>query len=245
MTPADTNIPSLTGFEKRLICAIAALTNAAQSPTVAEIARQMEVNSRGSVHRYLQSLITKGCLQSEGRGWRSIRLTTTGQAAANRFNPTFGTGKNTGSADYISPVTLSAAEKPMDDLTGDDYRIPLLGKIAAGKPIEAMSNEDTLDLAGFFIGPDRYALRVTGDSMIEAGILDGDTVIIKKQSTARTGDIVVALIDRTEATLKRLGPSRQDKSVELQPENTTMKPMRYAASRVEIQGVLVGQLRSY
>ena len=108
-----------------------------------------------------------------------------------------------------------------------------------------MSNEDTLDLAGFFIGPDRYALRVTGDSMIEAGILDGDTVIVKKQSTARTGDIVVALIDRQEATLKRLGATKTDGSVELQPENTTMKPMRYAASRVDIQGVVVGQLRSY
>ena len=106
--------------------------------------------------------------------------------------PTF--GANPTSDDYLSPVSLSSTPTDSEQLNGDDYRIPLLGKIAAGKPIEAMSNEDTLDLAGFFIGPDRYALRVTGDSMIEAGILDGDTVIVKKQSTARTGDIVVALI---------------------------------------------------
>ena len=80
--------------------------------------------------------------------------------------------------------------------------------------------------------------------MIEAGILDGDTVIVKKQSIARTGDIVVALIDRLEATLKRLGPAR-DGSVELIPENDTMAPMRYATSRVDIQGIVVGQMRSY
>ena len=80
--------------------------------------------------------------------------------------------------------------------------------------------------------------------MMEAGILDGDTVIVKQQSTARTGDIVVALIDEQEATLKRLG-SQSGNSVELIPENHTMTVMHYATSRVAIQGVVVGQLRSY
>ena len=111
-------------------------------------------------------------------------------------------------------------------------------------PIEAISNEEHLDLAGFFIGPDRFALRVTGDSMIEAGILDGDTVIIRKQTTAKTGDIIVALIDLQEATLKRLGQYSVE-SIELIPENHQMAKMIYSAARVSIQGVVVGQMRSY
>ena len=201
---------------------------------MAELARELKVSSRGSVHRYLTSLINKGCLDSEGRGWRNIRLTAAGQLLAKPVaNPAVNPAGHVSTDDFYP-----------DSLSTQQYKIPLLGKIAAGQPIEAMTNEDTLDLAGFFIGPDRYALRVTGDSMIEAGILDGDTVIVKKQSIARTGDIVVALIDRLEATLKRLGPAR-DGSVELIPENDTMAPMRYATSRVDIQGIVVGQMRSY
>jgi len=87
-------------------------------------------------------------------------------------------------------------------------------------------------------------LRVSGDSMIDVGILDGDTVILRKQDTARTGDIVVALIDSQEATLKRLGRV-ENGMVELIPENSAMTTMRYADHRVSFQGVLVGQLRSY
>ena len=126
----------------------------------------------------------------------------------------------------------------------EQYRIPLLGKIAAGLPIEAIHDEDHLDLAGFFIGPDRYALRVTGDSMVDDGILDGDTVIVKKQTTAKTGDIVVALIDAQEATLKRLGRVANG-MVELVPANTNLQNMLYAANRVALQGIVVGQMRSY
>jgi len=129
------------------------------------------------------------------------------------------------------------------DATGD-FRIPLLGRIAAGQPIEAIEDANYLDLAAFFIGPDRYALRVTGESMMDVGILDGDTVILRKQNTANTGDIVVALIDGQEATLKRLGEA-SDGVVELIPENSAMSLMRYDATRVSFQGVLVGQLRSY
>ena len=125
-----------------------------------------------------------------------------------------------------------------------NLRIPLLGRIAAGQPIEAIEDANYLDLAAFFIGPDRYALRVSGESMIDVGILDGDTVILRKQNTARTGDIVVALIDSQEATLKRLGAVK-DGMVELIPENSSMSTMLYAAHRVSFQGVLVGQLRSY
>ncbi len=122
--------------------------------------------------------------------------------------------------------------------------LPLLGKIAAGKPIEAIPGEDEIDLRDFF-GRNNFAVRVQGDSMIEAGIMDGDTVIIKFCETANDGDIVVALIDETETTLKRFQRSHKGRYIRLVPANKDMEPMVYEASRVRIQGVLIGQLRKY
>jgi repressor LexA len=122
--------------------------------------------------------------------------------------------------------------------------LPLLGKIAAGKPIEAIPGEDEIDLREFF-GHNNFAVRVQGDSMIDAGILDGDTVIIEFRETANDGDIVVALIDESETTLKRFKRSHKGRYIKLIPENSEMEPMVYEASRVRIQGVLIGQLRKY
>lgn len=122
--------------------------------------------------------------------------------------------------------------------------LPLVGRIAAGQPIEAIPGEENLNLSEFLLGPNRYALRVVGDSMIEAGILDGDTVIIKQASTADNGEIVVALIDGENATLKRL-KKRDDGSIELIAENPDIAPLIYPAERVQIQGIVAGQLRSY
>jgi len=122
--------------------------------------------------------------------------------------------------------------------------LPLLGKIAAGKPIEAIPGEDEIDLNDFF-GKHNFAVRVQGESMVEAGIMDGDTVIIKFCETAKDGDIVVALIDETETTLKRFKRSNKGRYIKLIPANKDMKPMTYEANRVRIQGVLVGQLRRY
>lgn len=121
--------------------------------------------------------------------------------------------------------------------------LPLMGRIAAGQPIEAIAGQDKLDLSPI-MGTDRYALIVRGDSMMDIGILDGDTVIIKLADTARDGDVVVALIDDNEATLKRL-KHIDDETIELIPENSSMTPMRYEAERVRIQGILAGQLRFY
>jgi repressor LexA len=122
--------------------------------------------------------------------------------------------------------------------------LPLLGKIAAGKPIEAIAGQDEIDLSGFF-GTNSYAIRVQGESMIEAGIMDGDIVVIEFRENANDGDIVVALIDEEEATLKRFKRSQQGKYIKLIPENSEMEPMIYEAERVRIQGVLIGQLRHY
>ena len=122
--------------------------------------------------------------------------------------------------------------------------IPLAGKIAAGLPIEAVEDQQELNLPEMFMGPELFALRVSGDSMMDAGILDNDYVIIKKQPVAHDGDIVVAMIDRVEATLKRF-KRKSESEVALIPENADMETMIYAAERVNIHGVLVGQMRSY
>ncbi|HEC19467.1 MAG TPA: transcriptional repressor LexA [Gammaproteobacteria bacterium] len=122
--------------------------------------------------------------------------------------------------------------------------LPLLGRIAAGQPIQAIPDEQTLNLTEFLLGPNRFALRVQGDSMIEAGILDGDTVIVRRSDTAEDGDIVVALIDNEEATLKRFH-RRVGGRIELAPENRSLRPLVLDARRVRIQGVLVSQLRTY
>jgi repressor LexA len=122
--------------------------------------------------------------------------------------------------------------------------LPLAGNIAAGLPIQAIEGQDTLDLGQLLCQPGRYALRIIGESMIDMSLHDGDYVIIESRSYASTGQVVVALIDQEEATLKRfydLGNGM----IELRPENTDMESMYYAADRVTIQGVLVGLTRVY
>jgi repressor LexA len=128
------------------------------------------------------------------------------------------------------------------DATPD--QLPFLGRINAGQPLEAVPDAGQIDLSEFFMGPGRFVLKVQGDSMIEDGILDGDLIIIEQRETARDGEIIVALIDNDDATLKRFRDNR-DGSVTLVPANAAMRPMRYGADRVRVQGVLVAQLRSY
>ena len=130
-------------------------------------------------------------------------------------------------------------ENPTTELS-----LPLLGKIAAGRPIEAIPDEESINMADFFIGTGRFVLRVAGDSMIDDGILDGDMVVISQRTHANDGDIVVALIDNDEATLKHIQHNR-DGSITLIPANHTLKPVRYNSDRILIQGVVVGQMRSY
>jgi len=119
-----------------------------------------------------------------------------------------------------------------------------VGRIAAGHPIEAIPGQEELNLSEMFVGRDRYALQIKGDSMIGVGILDGDLVIIEPRDRAEYGDIVVALIDEQEATLKRY-KRYADGRVELSPENPDLQPMIFDPRRVRIQGILVGQLRTY
>ena len=122
------------------------------------------------------------------------------------------------------------------------FQIPFLGKIAAGRPIEAIADNEMLDVQALFSGVNRYALRVQGDSMIDEGIFDGDVVICEHCQAANDGDIVVALVDDGEATLKRLKNNRNG-TISLIPANPTLSPMIFAAERVRIQGRFVGLLR--
>ncbi|MBI5451394.1 MAG: transcriptional repressor LexA [Gammaproteobacteria bacterium] len=176
------------------------------APLLNEIAAGLGIHSKGTVHRYVQTLARDGHITLFPGRHRGITLNTDQQDAP--------------------------------------WVLPLLGRIAAGRPIEAIPGHDTLNLAEFFMGPDRFVLRVSGDSMIDAGILDGDMVIIKRCERANDGAIIVALIDGEQATLKRLRRGK-DGSVTLLAENRSYPPMIYPADRVRIQGIVVGQLRSY
>ncbi|MGE0080641.1 MAG: transcriptional repressor LexA [Thiohalomonadaceae bacterium] len=127
---------------------------------------------------------------------------------------------------------------------GEENTLPLLGTIAAGRPIEAVAQPEHIEVPPLLRSrAPCYVLRVRGDSMVDEGILDGDYVIIEAREQARDGEIVVALVDGQEATLKRL--QRHSGEVLLHPANAAMEPMRYAPERVKIQGVLVGQMRRY
>lgn len=130
------------------------------------------------------------------------------------------------------------------DGTATQTTLPLLGKIAAGQPIEAIPDLDSFDLTTFFLRPNRFVLKIQGDSMIEAGILDGDMVIVEQRARVNNGDIVVALIDKDEATLKYL-QQNSDATITLIPANRSMQPVIFSADRIQIQGVVVGQMRSY
>ena len=120
--------------------------------------------------------------------------------------------------------------------------LPLLGRIAAGSPIEAVARNETIDFLELFGKEDLYALEVKGDSMIEEGIFEGDKVICRRQDTAKENDIVVALIDNENATLKRIH-FKPAGNVTLTPANVNLQPQIYPAHRVQVQGIFVGLLR--
>lgn len=122
--------------------------------------------------------------------------------------------------------------------------LPVMGKIAAGRLIEAIPDESEIDVGKMFAGSGRYVLKISGDSMIDVGIRSGDYVVIDSKRSAKHKDIVVALVDNTDATLKTL-LNNDDGTVTLMPANTDFEPVTLAASRVRVQGVVVGQMRTY
>lgn len=145
---------------------------------------------------------------------------------------------------YLQEADGKAAYQLTDPIETEENTLPYMGRIAAGCPIEAIPDQQNINLATLFYGPNRYVLKIAGDSMIEAGIWDEDYVVIQKQSSAREGEIIVALVDRYEATLKYYHP-KDTGVVELRPANSQLQSMFYPADQVEIQGVMIGVFRSY
>jgi repressor LexA len=143
---------------------------------------------------------------------------------------------------YIERHSRSRGIELVDKPDVDD--LPLLGRIAAGKPIEAIEDRQLVNFSHLLGGPNRYVLQVKGHSMIDEGIRNGDLVVIESANTARKNQIVVALIDNENATLKRIQFPKKN-TIRLIPENKNMQAREYAAERVTIQGVLVGQVRMY
>ena len=132
----------------------------------------------------------------------------------------------------------------LSPVANDVLEIPLHGRIAAGLPIEALEGQNSLSVPAALLGPgEHYALEVSGDSMVEAGILDGDYALVRKVDTARDGEIVVALVDESEATLKFF--RREGSMVRLDPANRAYDPQRYKPNQIRIQGKLAGLLRRY
>jgi repressor LexA len=142
------------------------------------------------------------------------------------------------------PANDTAAPVARPSAANDVLDIPLHGRIAAGTPIEALQGQDTLPVPAALLGPgEHYALEVAGDSMVEVGILDGDYALVRKTDTARDGEIVVALINNEEATLKTF--RREGQMIRLDPANRQYDPQRYQPGQVQIQGKLAGLLRRY
>ncbi|NIR29408.1 MAG: transcriptional repressor LexA [Gammaproteobacteria bacterium] len=184
-------------------------------PTLDELARALGLRSRGSLHKQVRALVEAGLVEPMAGRRRGVRLTAPPDGAP-------------ASHEAGSPQAVLA----------------LLGRIAAGRPIEAIEVPEEVEVPAGLLGRRAcYALAVRGDSMTEDGILDGDMVIVEHRTHADNGEVVVALIDGEEATLKRI--EQRSDTVVLHPAHHDMAPMSYAPERVRIQGVAVGLIRRY
>ena len=197
------------------------------SPSFEEMKEALDLKSKSGVHRLISALEERGFIRrlpNRARALEVLRMPDMAQVppAANRND---------------APRTIPIA-------ANDILEIPLHGRIAAGTPIEALQGTESLSVPAALLGPgEHYALEVAGDSMVEEGILDGDFALIRKTDTARDGEIVVALIDNEEATLKTF--RREGQMIRLDPANRAYDPQRYRPDQVQIQGRLSGLLRRY
>src|SRR4051812_517777 len=191
------------------------------SPSFDEMREALDLKSKSGVHRLISALEERGFIRRLPNRARALEVVKIPE---------------TRSATPIRPAAPVPANDTID--------IPLHGRIAAGTPIEALQGTDSFPVPAALLGPgEHYALEVSGDSMVEEGILDGDFALIRKVDTARDGEIVVALIDNEEATLKTY--RREGRMVRLDPANSRYEPQRYEETRVQIQGRLAGLIRRY
>jgi repressor LexA len=213
------------------------------SPSFEEMKEALNLRSKSGIHRLISGLEERGFIRRlphRARALEVIKLpeeTSIPGASGEerpRFSPTVIRGKFAGALPG-APVAEAA----------DAVQLPLYGRIAAGTPIEALRDQSTVVNVpvGMLGRGEHYALEVEGDSMIEAGILDGDTVVIQRCDDAESGSIVVALVDGNEATLKRL--RRRGASIALEPANKAYETRIFGPDRVQVQGRLVGLIRQY
>jgi repressor LexA len=226
------------------------LKDSGVSPSFEEMKDGLHLRSKSGIHRLITALEERGFLRRHHHRARALEVlrlpeNVTGQPTRRpkvepppppppAFKP------NVIKGDFSSRL---AGARAANDATA--VSLPLYGRIAAGMPIEAMRDDSAhIEIPATMLGAgDHFALEVTGDSMIDAGIYDGDTVIVRRGETAETGQIIVALVDENEVTLKRL--RRRGNSVALEPANPRHETRLFPPHRVKVQGRLVGLLRRY
>lgn len=213
-------------------------------PSFDEMKEALDLKSKSGIHRLITALEERGFIRrlpNRARALEVLRLpeAVAGAPARPRFNPSVVEG---GLA-KAKPANIAPAQYESDD--GKSVMIPVMGRIAAGTPISAIQTKShSIAMSPDFVaGGEHYALEVRGDSMIEAGILDGDVVVIRRQDVANTGDIVVALIDDEEATLKRF--RRRGSSIALEAANPSYETRVLGPDRVKVQGKLISLVRRY
>ncbi|UVO53190.1 transcriptional repressor LexA [Sphingomonas sp. SUN039] len=222
----------LTRKQHELICFINdRLAETGVSPSFEEMKDALDLKSKSGVHRLISALEERGFIRRLPNRARALEVTKLPEGGVTK-------------APVAKPDNVIEMPKRLPQPANDIIELPLHGRIAAGMPIEAMERDTTLPVPAALLGPgEHYALEVSGDSMVEAGILDGDYALIRKTSTARDGEIVVALIDENEATLKYFRPDGA--RVRLDPANAAYEPQVYGAHQVQVQGKLAGLLRRY
>lgn len=234
-------LPSLTPKEKSVLEFIEGhLSSSGVSPSYQEIKDYFGLASFNSVQNYLRQLTSKGYIENPAGQKRAIQVLH----AANSVQEHHQLKKVSTATGSHRTQLLQARDEILS--------LPLLGKVAAGQPIEALKYDEFIDVPPSMVrNPSKsFALKVQGDSMIEDGIHDEDIILIQKQNSANNGDIVVATVDN-EATVKRIYMRAQpegknvEKMVELRPSNSTMKSMWYEPEQVEIRGIVVGLIRKF
>jgi repressor LexA len=220
------------------------LADGGVSPSFEEMKEALGLKSKSGIHRLISGLEERGFIRRlphRARALEVVRLPEdtahAGRARAGervRFSPTVIRG------DFKAALPGAVATS-----SGEAVHLPLYGRIAAGTPIEALRDQSNAIPvpAGLLGNGEHYALEVAGDSMIDAGIFDGDTVLIQRSDTAESGQIVVALIDNNEVTLKRL--RRRGDSIALEPANKDYETRIFGPDRVKVQGRLIGLMRRY
>ena len=211
-------------------------------PSFDEMKEALDLRSKSGIHRLITALEERGFIRRLPNRARAIEVIRLPDAVAHGFS----NGRSRGFVPNVIEGNLGRARTPsVEDDNSRPVAVPVMGRIAAGTPIEAIQNKSAV----INMPPDllstgeHFALEVRGDSMIEAGILDGDMALIKRTEAADTGDIVVALIDEEEATLKRF--RRRGASIALEPANASYEVRILPPNRVRIQGKMVGLFRRY